>query len=250
INNLGIFIPMLAIALFLTQRRKDTKAQSEENHSPLSTLHSLLLFYIPFIFIFLLSNTIKLAPWEWDNIKVLIYWFLASIPFVAWLLAWLWEKNFGFKTIAVAAFLILTLSGAIDVWRVMSKQINYQVFSNDSVKIAEEIKQKTAPNALFLNAPTYNSAVVLSGRRSWMRYIGHLSSYGIDYEPRERELMRIYEGSALADGLLKKNNIEYVIISPEERSYTIQNNLILNDAFFEKYPKIAEFGECKVYKVK
>lgn len=243
LKNLGFFIPLLITALFLTLRQKKEEGQSEENHSR-------LFFYIPFVFIFLLTNTIKLAPWGWDNIKVLIYWFLASIPFVAWLLAWMWEKDWFFKIIAVVSFAALTLSGAIDVWRVMSKQINYQVFNNDSIKIAQEIKQKTAPNALFLNAPTYNSAVVLTGRLSLMRYIGHLASYGIDYEPRERELMRIYEGSALAESLLKKNNIEYVLISPEERNYMIQNNLILNDAFFEKYPKIAEIGEFKVYKVK
>ena len=138
---------------------------------------------------------------------------------------------------------------AIDVWRVMSKQINYEVFNKDSVKIAQELKSKVPSNALFLNAPTYNSAVVLTGRRSLMRYIGHLSSYGIDYEPRERELMRIYEGSALADSLLQKNNIEYVLISPDERNYMTQNNLILNEAFFQKYPKIAEFGEFRVYQI-
>jgi hypothetical protein len=113
------------------------------------------------------------------------------------------------------------------------------------VKIAEEIKQKTRPNALFLNAPTYNSAVVLSGRRSLMRYSGHLSSYGIDYIPRENEVKRIYEGSALADDLLRKNNIEYVIISPEETG-----SLDVNEGFFEKYLKIAEAGQYRVYKVR
>ncbi|MBX7173700.1 MAG: hypothetical protein K1X72_22210 [Pyrinomonadaceae bacterium] len=250
LKNLGFFIPLLLVALFLMLKRTDTESQKEEPDSQLLTPNSLLLFYMPFFFIFLLTNTIKLAPWEWDNIKVLIYWFLASIPFVAWLLAWMWQKSLFFKTLAVVSFTVLILSGAIDVWRVMSKQINYQIFNNDSIKIAQEIKQKTEPNALFLNAPTYNSAVVLTGRLSLMRYIGHLASYGIDYEPRERELMRIYEGSALADSLLKKNNIEYVLISPEERNYMIQNNLILNDTFFEKYPKIAEIGEFKVYKVK
>jgi hypothetical protein len=140
----------------------------------------------------------------------------------------------------------LTFSGALDVWRTASGQINNQVFSRDAVAIAEQIKQKTPPNALFLNAPTYNSAVVLSGRRSLMRYTGHLSSYGIEYEPRESEVKRIYEGTALADAFLKKNNIEYVLISPEETG----NLDKVNEAFFEKYPKIAEIGLYKVYKVK
>ena len=156
---------------------------------------------------------VKLAPWEWDNIKVLIYWFVGSLPFVALasgLVVGTGKRRL--KFIAAACLIVLTFSGALDVWRAVSEQINYQVFSRDAVAIAEQIKQKTAPNALFLNAPTYNSAVVLSGRRSLMRYIGHLSSYGIDYEPREAEVKRIYEGNAPADAFLKKNNIEYVLI--------------------------------------
>ena len=79
-----------------------------------------------------------------------------------------------------------------------------------------------------------------------MRYSGHLSSYGIDYTPRESEVKRIYEGSGLAEQLLRKNNIEYVIISPEETA-NVQN---LREEFFYKYPVIAEASAYKVFKVK
>lgn len=242
--NSGLFILLLIIGLVLL-RKKD----SNEDELP-TTNYKLLIFYLPFAFIFLLSNTFKLAPWEWDNIKVLFYWFVVSVPFVAWFLAYLWQKEIFYKSLAIGCFLVLTLSGCIDVWRVMSKQINYQVFSADSVKIAEEIKQKTPPNALFLNAPTYNSAIVLSGRRSFMRYIGHLSSYGIIYEPRQKELDRIYEGSAMAEKFLADNKIEYILISPEERNYMKDYKLVLDEEFFQKYPKIAEIGQFAVYKVK
>jgi hypothetical protein len=114
---------------------------------------------------------------------------------------------------------LLTVSGAMDVWRTASKQINYDIFDRDAVQIAELIKKRTAPNALFLNAPTYNSAVVLSGRRSLMRYTGHLASHGIDFGERENDLRRIYEGNATSDIFLRKNEIDYVLISPEEHIY-------------------------------
>jgi hypothetical protein len=247
-KNLGLFIPLLIVAIIVILNRRDAETQSEneiEDRRP-KTENRLLIFYIPFALCFVIPNLVKLAPWEWDNIKVLIYWFVASAPLVAWLLVWLWEKSAAFKIVSVACLLALTFSGALDVWRATSGQVNYQVFSRDAVAIAEQIKQKTPPNALFLNAPTYNSAVVLAGRRSLMRYSGHLSSYGIEYEPRESEVRRIYEGTALADAFLKKNNIEYVLISPEETG----NLPKVNEAFFEKYPKIAESGLYKVYKVK
>ncbi|MCU0240155.1 MAG: hypothetical protein MUC29_12000, partial [Pyrinomonadaceae bacterium] len=235
-KNIGFFAPTLVGGLLLVLKEKRENERSRR----------LLIFYLPFVFLFIVSNTFKLAPWEWDNIKVLVYWFIGSIPFVALVLASLWEQKFALKMLAIICLGCLCASGKIDIWRVISRQINYEVFSKDAVKIAEEIQAKVPSNALFLNAPTYNSAVVLSGRRSFMRYSGHLSSYGIDYIPRENEVKRIYEGSGLADELLRKNNIEYVLISPEE----ITNLEYVNQEFFDKYPKIAEVGVYKVYKVK
>ena len=266
-KNLGLFIPLLVVAFWqllrrggkeegekgregegenieLQGERQRTKDERQKSQLPI-TNYQLLLFYIPFLLIFVLSNLVKFAPWEWDNIKVLIYWYVASVPFVAWLLARMWEKDKLYKFAVIVCLIVLTFSGALDIWRVVSRQINYQVFRPEAVKIAEEIKQKTAPNALFLNAPTYNSAVVLTGRRSLMRYSGHLSSYGIDYVPRENEVKRIYEGTALAEAFLKRHGIEYVLISPEEKA-----NLKINEAFFSKYPIIAEVGEYRVYQVK
>ncbi|MDQ3221206.1 MAG: hypothetical protein M3Q26_10780 [Acidobacteriota bacterium] len=201
-------------------------------------------FYLPFVFLFLAANSAKLAPWEWDNIKVLIYWFVGSIPFIAFALAWLWRKSTPLKIGAAFCFIFLILSGALDVWRTVSGQIKNRIFDADAVVIADKIKLRTAPNALFLNAPTYNSAVVLTGRQSLMRYPGHLSSHGIEYAARENDVKIIYSGGPAAAALLQKYGIEYVLISPEER-----NTLRANENFFIQYPVIAEEGQYKVYKV-
>ena len=136
-------------------------------------------------------------------------------------------------------------AGSLDVWRTVSGQIKYGVFDADAIRVAEQVRQKTDPKALFLNAPTYNSAVVLTGRQSFMRYSGHLSSHGIDYYPRESEVKQMYQGGGVADALLTKYNIDYVLISPEER-----NTLKANEEYFKKYPVTAESGQYRVYKVR
>lgn len=257
VKNTGLIIPIIAAALYLllSGSRDETAAKPTEKKGhgdevldmPKGRGIVLALFYVPFIFIFVVSNIVKLAPWEWDNIKVLIYWFIGSIPLIAYMIAWAWNKGTGMKVAAVCVTLTLTLAGVLDVWRTASGQVKAKVFDADAVKIAEQIKQKVPPNALFLNAPTYNSAVVLSGRRSFMRYSGHLSSHGIDYADRERETSLIYGGGSMLDVYLRDDNIEYVLISPEERNST---TLQAKDELFAKYPVIAESGQYKVYKIK
>ncbi len=258
IKNTGIFVLILALGIYLSQkyevetevivekkRKKEQEKQIADVQTQITHRKSQILFYLPFIFLFVVSNVAKLAPWEWDNIKVLIYWFVGSLPFAALALAWIFERGNVWRLVASAALLILIFAGALDVWRVSSGQVKIKVFDFDAIEIADDIRLRTPPNALFLNAPTYNSAVVLSGRRSLMRYVGHLSSHGIDYIERENDLKRIYEGNATADIFLRKYGIEYILISPEER-----NSLTVNETYFEKFPLVAEVGEYKVYKVR
>lgn len=245
IKNTGFVIPMLIAGSWLYIRQVRQVAKNTITDSQKPSAKDLFLFYVPFIFLFFVSNAAKLAPWEWDNIKVLIYWYVGSLPLIAYAIVWAWEEQKLMKVFAVIALLGLTLAGGLDVWRTSTGQNKIKVFEADAVKIAQQIRSKTPPNALFINAPTYNSAVVLSGRRSYMRYIGHLSSHGIDYGPREEEVKRIYEGGGVADIFLKKAEIDYVLISPEER-----NSMNANEEFFRKYPMVAEAGEYRVYKVK
>jgi len=242
--NTGLFIPLLLAAVVLLildiYRKKDDKPMLAPDH-----MQKLLLFYIPFAFCFIIANVIKLAPWEWDNIKVLIYWFAGSIPLVALLLAKVWERGRWQKLLAGGALAILIFSGALDVWRAVSASESYRVEDKDGVKIAEDIKKLAAPRALFLNAPIYNTPIGLSGRRSLMRYSGHLSSHGIDYAEREADVKKIYLGLPTAEMLLRKYGIEYVLIGPEELT-----TLKAKEEFFSRYPVVAEEGAYRVYQVK
>jgi hypothetical protein len=253
LKNTGIFIPLIAVGVYLSlipQSRKDAKeGDKKQGRSAVQPLiarsSSLLLFYVPFVLLFIISNVAKLAPWEWDNIKVLIYWFVGSLPFVGFAISWLWHKSSALKAVAAACFVVLILAGSLDVLRTITGVVKMRVFDNDAVKLATRVKGMVPPKALFLNAPTYNSAVVLTGRQSLMRYPGHLASHGIDYAQRESDVKMIYAGGPHAEVLMRKYEIDYVLISPEERT-----SLRANEMYFNRFPVLAEAGQYKIYKVR
>src|SRR5205814_5414372 len=68
------------------------------------------------------SNMLKLAPWIWDNVKILFYWWIASAPLVALLLARLWNGSMAHRVSAAVLFVLLTLAGGLDVFALVTRQ--------------------------------------------------------------------------------------------------------------------------------
>jgi hypothetical protein len=256
LKNTGLVIPLITAGAWLLWKKDRTPKGAQnvqtskfKNKEPAKDqrpkANALLEFYAPFAFLFIVCNLAKFAPWEWDNIKLLIYWFVGSLPLMAYFLAWLWQRNTASQLVSALCFVALVFAGALDVWRTASGQINTRVFENDAITVANQIKARTDPHALILNNPTYNTPVVLSGRLSLMRYPGHLSSHGIDYGGREKDVKTIYSGGGVADILLRKYNVDYVLVGPEERQ-----TLHADESFFSQYPVVAEAGQYRLYKVK
>ena len=231
LKNTGLFIPLLAAALMWRDKEYFISRRW-------------LYFYLPFTLCFIVPNVVKLAPWPWDNIKVLFYWYIASVPIVAFLLARLWKGKWFLKVMMAGMLTSLTLAGALDVWRIASRQINDQEYERDGVALAQKIIELTPQRALILHAPTYNPVVFLTGRRSLLGYTGYIWAHGLDYVPRETDIKNIYAGASNADALLAKHGVDYIVVTPVERSY-----MPVNDEFFVRFPLVAEVGSYKLYQV-
>lgn len=229
--NTGLFIPLAIVAAVWRTDR------------PLAS-RALLLFTATFAAWFIVPNLVKLAPWVWDNIKVLIYWFVGFVPLVALLLAHWLRSGAGWRPVGAAAVLALTLAGGLDNWRVISGQTAFGEFEPDGIALAAAARARTPPDALFLNAPTWNTPVFLTGRRSLLGYTGHVWSRGLPYAEREADIARIYAGEPDALDLLHRYQVDYVVVSPVER-----NNLTVNDAFFAALPVVAEAGQYRLHEV-
>src|SRR5436853_4612525 len=132
LKNTGLFIPLLLIALLW--KREDYLVSRK-----------LLLFYLPFTLCFIIPNVLKLAPWIWDNIKVLFYWWIASAPIVALVLARLWEGNAWKRALAAMLFVVLTLAGGLEVLVRLTQQGGSQKFDRDGATFPGMIKKAPQP---------------------------------------------------------------------------------------------------------
>jgi hypothetical protein len=228
--NTGLFIPLLLMAL--SWRRPDMALPKR-----------LLMFYAPFLLYFIVPNLVRLAPWIWDNVKVLIYWYVASAPLVALLLARGLSQKSGWRWLAAGALATLLLSGALDIFRVASGQAAYREFDTDGVALASAISAQAPPRALVLHAPNFYSPVFLTGRRSLLGYPGWIASRGLDYSQREAEIVRMYAGAQDAEALLRRYRVDYVLISPAETS-----GLPVSMQFWSRYPLAARIGPYRLYR--
>jgi hypothetical protein len=235
-KNTGLLIPLIFAALLWREQRPDGRKQLVPRR--------LLLFYLPFTLCFIIPNLIKLAPWVWDNIKVIFYWFIVSVPLVALFLARLMRGRWVLRAASVVLILVLTLAGALDIWSVISRAAEFRIFDADGVRFAEAVKMQTEPRSTILHAPTFDTPIFLTGRRSLMGYPGHIGSHGISYQEREREIRRIYAGDMDAVSLLAKYAVEYVVVGPHE-----QREMPVNEAFFARYRLVGETGEYRLYKI-
>lgn len=205
----------------------------------------LFAYTIVFMAWFLLANVLRLAPWIWDNIKVLIFWWLGGAPVVALLLARIWERRGAAgRAGAVLVLLVVIGAGVLDIARATIGPRTFREWDADGVAFAQAIRDKTGPRAVILTAPTYNSAVLLSGRPQFMGYAGWLFANGLPYSEREQDVRVMYGGAAGAQDLLRRHGIKYIVLGPQERA-----EIKPNEEFLAGFPTVIEIGNYRLLQV-
>lgn len=229
-KNTGLFIPLLVVALLAP--------------APLIPPR-LRRFYLPFLAFFIVPNLVRLAPRLWDNNKVLIYWYIASVPLVALLLARLWGRGTWLPRLAaVGLVLSLSVSGVLDAWRVASGVSLETVFDREGVAFADRLQSRIPSDALIVRATTVNHPVLLAGRRSFLGYPRRVWSHGFDSSEREAEVACVYSGCGDARHILDRHAIDYIVVGPPERE-----SLQLNEQFLGQFPVELDTGGYRLLHV-
>jgi len=230
LKNLGLFGPVLLISLFWLYKKN----------------RHFFFLYIPAIVIFALSNIFVFQPWEFDNSKLLIYWFFASTIVVAYFLHdQLFAEAIFKKILGAILVFLMVFSGGLDIFRTFTPVTYYQIFTDEDLQVSKAVKNLTAKDSIFVTAPIHNHPIpALSGRSTLVGFHGWLWSHGIDYYQRASDVQRIYQGGEEAEGLIRKYKVNYVALSSYERE-----NFSINVSYFQKYPKIPLSADWIVYDV-
>ena len=218
LKNTGLFWPLLLLALL----------------SPLALRGRARLLIAGFSLVFLVANIVKFQPWDWDNSKLLVFWYMASAVAVGAMLIRVFRIAAVGPALAGIAWLTLIASGALSLLQFLPPQgPSYLWFSAEDIQLAAQIRQLTPPKAVFVTgadpsneiaAYPNNPVADLAGRSVLMSYPGWLWSYGINYAQREADIRRVYNGGQAALDLLHHYHADYVVVGPSEMA-TVHPNL-------------------------
>jgi hypothetical protein len=233
IKNLGWFVPLL-IAGLLTRHLVSERARR---------------FLLAFMVLFVAANMAAFQPWDWDNHKLLVYWFMAVAIVVAALLVRIWRRrpDLGSRTLVLGVILSMTLSGVLEDVGTLLGQSRFRMLEPDQLLLAEEVRAKTDRDALFVvGMQNHDPVAMLTGRRIFMGDDNWLWTEGIRYEERREEVRRIYRAEPGTEALLAERGIDFVVIGPNERDALQADEA----AFRSRYPVLVSAGEWTVYDVR
>src|SRR4051812_16458144 len=183
IVNFGL-LPFYVIALLGYCIWRAQKRQRLRNDAALT-------FLVPAAVLFLLACLVKTAPWEWDNIKIIIWAYLIMLPF-------LWSELLArvLLPVRLASCLALLASGCISVFGgLLTNEAGFGFADRAEVDAVGMGLRKLPPEARFVGQPTYNHPLLLQGRKMVLGYLGHVWTQGFEYGATLTQLNAVLDGA-------------------------------------------------------
>ena len=205
-------------------------------------------FYNALFAIFILANLIVFQPYDYDNMKFMLWWYLGSLILSVMLFqyaidTWKWKG----AIMTTVLFFSMTLIGGISVYRATQASWSWRLFTPADMQLAGFVKADTKPSDIFLTDSSFTDPInCLAGRDVLGGYTGWLWSHGIDYDPRFADISEMYSGKADSLSLMKKYDVSYALIND---NYAVK--LPVNEKFFDDdFKKVFENDNYKLYQIK
>ncbi len=176
-ENFGVFLPLVAVLGVVLWRQPAGNRAAR-------TFYAVGAATLVFCFLVLI------APWPWDNTKLILWGYLALLPFLWSHLIARWpEWSRG------GACVLLFAAGAVSLVAGLDARHGYKLADRGELGAMQVMLRQVPVNARLACAPGYDHPALLLGQPLVMGYDGHLYSQGLDYEPVRRDLDRLMGGA-------------------------------------------------------
>lgn len=198
-------------------------------------------FYLAFLALLVFSLVLILSPNDYDNLKLMYYWYAATCVLIAGWLVGLAARR-AWLVPVVLAVLVSIASGVLALaYELQSKS---PMFSHNEVAVAEFVREQTAPRSLFLTAPSLHQPMLsLAGRPIVRGATAWLWSHGYPFAEREADVRAIYSGREDAVELLRYYGVDYIYLGPRETQELKANHDFLDRTF----PHVYRSGDITIY---
>jgi hypothetical protein len=209
LTNFGLWIP-LALALLGLVGWRIWKAGWRWGDRPPADV----AFVLPAVVIFALGYFFKTAPWEWDNLKLMVWGYFLILPF-------LWSDIIGRWAFPERAAICIALfgSGFITLLGGLSAgHPGFGLIERARLDYAGAAIRPLPVEARFAAYPTFNSPILLQGRKVVLGYPGHLWTEGFEYGDVNNRLTALMNGAANWRDAAKALGVRYIFWGQDERT--------------------------------
>jgi hypothetical protein len=173
-----------------------------------------IAFVLAAIVIFAFGYFVQTAPWDWDNLKLMVWGYFMILPF-------LWSDIIGRWAFPERAATCLLLFGSGFVTLLGGLSAGHPGFGLIERARLDHVGTALRPlplDARFATYPTFNHPVLLQGRKVVLGYPGHLWTEGFDYGKVNDQLTSLMNGAANWRDTAKALGVRYVFWGQDERS--------------------------------
>lgn len=232
--NFGAFLPLVIALIWIVAEQ-----ESERPRLRKLALSSDAACLAAAVLIFLLSLCVKTAPWEWDNIKLLIWAYFITLPI-------LWERLLGRwpPPARAGACIIIFFSGFVSlIGGLAANKDGYEFANRSEIDFVAAAVRRLPIEERFAGFPTYNHPLLLNGRKMVCGYAGHLWTQGINSTDVENKLRNLMLGQGDWQRAARELQVRYLFWGNLEKA-----NYVTSARPWEKQlPVVAQGGWGSIY---
>ena len=208
-----------------------------------------LAFAIPFAFTFIFANLFVIQPWDWDNTKLFMQFFLfASIASALFLDSLLKQANVHalHKLVVFSIVVLAVASGVLALlWVGLGDNARYETFSKEDIAMAQWIVKNTPQDSLFLSSTFHQNPVpALAGRRIMAGYEGWLWSHGLNYQKTLEDAKKMFSEADCA--LMNSYGVDFVLVrKPWEEVSLFENPVNFQKVYEDGRGNILFQSKCR-----